>query len=335
MESRFTRFAGARASALIAGFLTLAAALPAFAAPDNGAAAEPPEGRSDDSPSNVSPKLFDRSTLRVGGAFVLAAGVGGYFAWWKNSERHDFHTTAEGWFGRNTYAGGADKTSHFVASYAAATLASSLYRSLGKTDRQAAWLGAGTALAASAVVEIGDGFSDYGFSWEDLVTNGLGAATAAAIERGRLGDTIGFRWGPVHAQIPGRCCRAHGLGRDYSQEIATMDLKLAGLLPRIGVAAGPARFLLLSLTYGSKGYRFSPWDHRERDLGVEVGLNLAEIGRALGLSDEKPLAKAILTVLTFIRLPYTAIGYRYDFNHSRWKGPDSGEKFDPGAVIYR
>ena len=54
------------------------------------------------------------------------------------------------------------------------------------------------------------------------------------------------------ALIPDACCRYGGYGDDYSKEIYSLDLKLAGLLPRIGAKPGPARFLLLSGTYGRR-----------------------------------------------------------------------------------
>jgi len=76
---------------------------------------------------------------------------------------------------------------------------------------------------------------------------------------------------------------------DYSNEIYTADLKIAGLLRRYGPDAGvgyylaqPARYLLLSLTYGTKGYPYSEPDFRQRQIGIEVGLNLWEPLAALG-----------------------------------------------------
>ncbi len=41
----------------------------------------------------------------------------------------------------------------------------------------------------------------------------------------------------------------------YSKDIYTADLKLPGLLPRLGLKPGIARYLLVSGTFGTKGYR--------------------------------------------------------------------------------
>ena len=100
---------------------------------------------------------------------------------------------------------------------------------------------------------------------------------------GGLSDTIGFRMGFVKALIPDACCRYGGYGSDYSREIYSLDLKLSGFLPRIGVGPGLGRFLLVSLTYGSKGYRYSPPESRQRNIGIDLGLNLPEILRAVGV----------------------------------------------------
>ena len=85
--------------------------------------------------------------------------------------------------------------------------------------------------------------------------------------------------------IPAPCCRYGGYGDDYSKEIYTLDLKLAGFLPRVGAKPGLARFLLLSGTYQTKGYRYSPPENRRREIGIEFGLNLREILVAVGVPE--------------------------------------------------
>lgn len=63
-------------------------------------------------------KLVRRKTLLLTGAVFVALPIAGYLSWWQKAERRDFHANSEGWFGRDSYAGGADKVSHFVLSYA-------------------------------------------------------------------------------------------------------------------------------------------------------------------------------------------------------------------------
>jgi hypothetical protein len=66
------------------------------------------------------------------------------------------------------------------------------------------------------------------------------------------------------------CCAVHGKGRDYSDEIYTADLKLKGVGRRLGIGIGPLRYLMVSLTYGTKGYLSGVLELRERQAGIEI-----------------------------------------------------------------
>jgi hypothetical protein len=258
----------------------------------------------------------------------------GWFTWWAPEKKTTFHLEREGWFGRTDYSGGADKASHFVMSAALEDGAESIYRALGKDERQARVLGVALVALGGLVIETGDGFTQYGASLEDAAVNVLGALTAAELKRTGLDDTIGFRFGLVKSRIPDPCCRANAYGADYTKWVHSADVKLKGLLPRIGVEPGLARFLFVSLTYGTKGYRYSPVDVRERNVGIDLGLNVEEVLRAAGVPSGKLWGKALLAFARYYRLPWTAFGWRYDLNSGKWHGPDTGDVFDPGAIIY-
>ncbi len=291
----------------------------------------------------MSPEAHEKSESRlsvktktalVSAGFLISIPLLGRLLWWGSEPRVPFNRADEGWFGQDTYSGGADKTSHFVLSYLAYKGLSAAYRAVGNREDSARWLALAGVSIGGLVIEMGDGFTRFGFSWEDVAMNVLGASAGAAISAARLDDTLGFRYGQVPKSIPPPCCRASGYGGDYSREITTFDLKLLGFLPRVGIKPGLGRFFLLSLTYGSKGYRYSPVEVRERNIGIEVGLSLPELLRAAGVKDNSWWGKPILVFFTYFRIPFTAFGWRYDLNSGRWHGPDSGEKFDPGRVIY-
>jgi hypothetical protein len=280
------------------------------------------------------PRLFDTKTKIVTASVVLGAPVVGYFAWWRTSSRSSFEFANERWFQRDTYAGGADKASHIFAGYISTLALQSIYRSLCKTSAEARGLALGMTVLTGLLIEAGDGFSQYGFSWEDATANAIGALLGTGIDAWRLNDTVGLRFGRVKTLIPDACCRYGGYGDDYSKEIYSADLKLSGFLPRLGLEPGPARFLLLSMTYGSKGYRYSAAPVRERNVGVEIGLNLREVLLAAGVPEKKWWGKALLALGTYFRFPYTSFGWHYDLNHGKWNGPDTGDRFDPGSIIY-
>lgn len=324
------RLAGARLAAAPLAGLPPAAPL---GRPANGLPTAGDVSAGGDAPAFRAP-LLDRKTAALSAGIVAAVPVIGWFTWWADEKKTSFHFANEGWFGRTAVAGGADKAAHFVVSAMLEDAGEAIYRSLGKDERQARLLGFGLATLGGLVIETGDGFTDYGASWEDLTANVLGALAAAELKRTGWDDTVGFRLGLVRKRIPDPCCRSNGHGGDYSKWVHSADLKLNGLLPRLGIQPGPARFLLVSFTYGTKGYRFSPVEVRERNVGVDLGLNVEEVLRAVGVPPGKWWGKALLAFVRYYRLPWTAFGWRYDLNSGRWHGPDTGDVFDPGAVIY-
>jgi hypothetical protein len=280
------------------------------------------------------PRLFDAKTTAVTAAVALGAPTIGYFAWWQASSRSSFQFANERWFQSDTYAGGADKASHIYLGYMSTLTLQEIYRTIGKTPAEARALAFGAMVLTGVLIEVGDGYSQYGFSWEDATANTIGASLATAIDAWKLQDTVGLRLGFVKALKPDACCRFGGYGDDYSKEIYSADVKLGGLLPRLGVKPGPARFLLLSMTYGSKGYRYSAAPLRERNVGAELGLNLREVLLAVGVPEKKWWGQGLLLLATYFRIPYTSFGWHYDLNHGKWSGPDTGDHFTPGSITY-
>jgi len=247
-----------------------------------------------------------------------------------------FHVANEGWFGENTYVGGADKASHFVSFYIIARELPFIYEYLGYQPSTARWMGFGVSSAAGLMIELGDGTNQYGFSFEDLLMDVLGAGTAALVSATGTDDLVGFRFGWVPGPGTPACCRVDGIGRDYSREIYTMDLKLAGVLRRLGLGGGPvrylaipARYLLVSVTYGVKGYPYSEPEFRQRQVGFQVGLNLWEPLHELGVRTTTWWGIVLDTLTSNIQYPYTAIGYQYDLNHGKLHGPSIGDSFFP------
>jgi len=258
----------------------------------------------------------------LAGSAVSSLGVG--------HEREAFHFGNEEWFGSETYAGGADKASHFVFYNGLSRELGVTLSNMGYDRKRATTMAFATAAAAGLLVEVGDAFTVFGFGWEDLVMDTLGAGSAAMITQYGLDDTVGFRFGKVTAEQPPVCCRTPGVGKDYSQEIYTADLKLAGFARRLSLRPGPARFLLLSMTYGTKGYRYSPPEFRQRNIGIELGLNFPEILSAVGVPETTLWGRALYFFFNFFRIPFTAVGFHYDLNHGKWHGPDAGNVYDPG-----
>lgn len=91
--------------------------------------------------------------------------------------KHSPVAKREGWFGKDTHAGGADKTGHFYMSYILSELFLADFKRHGvqQPEKKAAL----SALAAMTLVELGDATSDkFGFSSEDLIADALGVAAS-------------------------------------------------------------------------------------------------------------------------------------------------------------
>jgi uncharacterized protein YfiM (DUF2279 family) len=267
--------------------------------------------------------MFDRPQV-VWIAALSAIAIGGSAAnAFQEQPRFPFHYTNEGWFGQDTYAGGADKASHIVSYYAVARMMKETNRLFGMSEDASILLATAVSVAAGFGTELGDGTNKYGFSWQDVAADTIGAAAGYAIMKTKTEDLFGFRAGLVPAPEVGH----GGLGKDYSEEIYTADFKIAGLGRRAGFNPGIARFLLLSATYGSKGYPYSEPDVRQRQIGIELGINFREVLTALHVPPHRWWGVALYTFFDIVRFPYTAWGFRYDLNHDKWYGPDTGNSF--------
>jgi hypothetical protein len=267
--------------------------------------------------------MLDKKTVIVSAAMLATVPIAGYFIWWQGNDFTHFKFAEEGWFGEDTYAGGADKASHFVASTIAGHGLQRLYQSMGHTPSDARWLSIGVVGLAGLIIEAGDGFKYGGAAWQDAVMNVAGGAMGAEIAYEGWDDLVGFRYGLVPQENRGG--ETGPPVEHYSQEIYTADAKFVGMFRRAKADPGLLRFLMLSGTYATRGYRELPPELRERDVGIEVGLNIPEILRASGFRQEGWWRKLIYAFFEFVRLPYTAIGFRYDLNHGEWHGPNIGE----------
>lgn len=263
------------------------------------------------------------------GAISVATLAGSAWNSFGDGPNEKFHFTREGWIGQNTYAGGGDKASHVVSYYIVAKILTGLNIELGMKKDDAALFGTGVSLLAGLVTELGDGRGKYGFSYEDLVMDSVGAFSSLGISYFGLDDLVGYRAGLVPAPTA-VCCPYGGTGKDYTQEIYTADLKLAGLADRMRFNAGPARFFLVSVSYSAKGYPYADPLVRERQVGFELGINFAEILRAVGVRPDKWWSKILYLAFDILRIPYTQVGMYYDLNNGHWYGPGIGDTWPGG-----
>jgi hypothetical protein len=237
-------------------------------------------------------------------------GVYGANSWWEDGLSGSFRTVDEGWFGRNTYAGGADKAGHAYFTYTGARLLTRGFEALGNDPGRALRLGVWTSLGVMTGVEVVDGFSrKFRFSAEDAVANAAGAVFAVLEERfPRLDALVDFRLSYRRSDDARRVGDSDPLA-DYSGQTFLLAFKADGV-PRLREVP-VARYLELQVGYNTRGYE--PNDgvkvdpHRRISYGI--GINLSRLlsdtafrgnlkgGRIQGAAD---------TVLEFLQVPGTA-----------------------------
>lgn len=210
-----------------------------------------------------------RRSRLVGAGIILGWG----FLQWDYGERSP-HVQSEGWFGQDTAEGGADKLGHLYTGHVLARAMAALYRSWGLDTAPAAREGALTSLLVTSVMELGDSFSPYGLSGEDMVMNLLGAGTGYALAawpawQERLDLRVEYR---LHSGVD-------DISTDYEHARYLLALKPAGFAR---LNAPPWRWLELQGGYFARGYAEAGAPDR-RTLYAGVGLNLPLLARRAGL----------------------------------------------------
>lgn len=265
-------------------------------------------------------KIFNRGaglwTATALGVGVVVAAQGPI-----DTPGHGFFFVNERFFQYDTYAGGSDKASHFIVSATVADLLSDAYRINGLSDNQAFALSLGTTVVVGLFVELGDGLTPYGGSAQDLTADALGAFVGAFVKRGGFDDVIGYQLGKVPTELPASFDSIPRLGIDYSHEIYNLNFKFAGIGDHLRRDPGLARYLQLSFAYLTKAYGYQPpIETRYQQVGIELGLNIPEILKAVGVSDSTWWGDTLLRAFRFFRVPYTQIGAYYNFKSRKWYG---------------
>lgn len=253
-------------------------------------------------------RRFRSRALIWGGVGAVAAY--GASVWWKNGFTHHFRTINEGWFGQDTYAGGADKFGHAYATYAGTRLLTNAFEWAGNDRERALGLSAATVFGALLAAETLDGFSrKYKFSKEDVIMNAVGTGLGLLFENNKgLDDLLDFR---LHYWPSGDASRLHiGPISDYSGQTYLLVAKASGM-PQLKNHE-VLRYLELAVGYGSRGYEPNeggPYPGHHRNLYFGISLNISEILRNTayrGASTPSRTQRASETVLEYIQIPGTA-----------------------------
>jgi hypothetical protein len=224
--------------------------------------------------------------LNLAGAAAVVA-YGAFF--WNYSLKNPYHTKSEGWFGAGTNHGGVDKCGHFYVGYLMGDLFSYFYDKWGFERERSALLAFLSSMGFTTVMEIGDGFSEYGSSPEDMVANITGAGASYLLHTyPALSDRIDLR-------VEYRPSGTGDISTDYAYMKFLLALKAEGFP---SVRNKYLKFLELHFGYYATGYEKEE-PERERNLYVGVGFNFSRLVRRYS----KPLS----TFLHYYQIPYTYV----------------------------
>ncbi len=208
----------------------------------------------------------------------------------------------EGWFDKNTHAGGADKTGHFYMSYVLADVLHWDFRRNGV--KHPARTAALTAMATMTLLEFGDATSSkYGFSTEDLIADAGGVLASWFLATHPKWDEL------IDIRMEYWPSAGFDLGKDASSDYSGMRHLLAfkpGAIPAL--SATPLRWLELQTGYYTRGFRsYDDADlqsNPQRHLYVGVGLSLPSLFKS------RPVAR---TVFNYLQPPGFNLSASYNF----------------------
>ena len=205
-----------------------------------------------------------------------------------------FHFENEGWFGRSTKYGGADKLGHFWSSYAMSHLYSYVYRKWGYTDKEANLYGALSSLGANVFMEVADGFSSQGFSYEDMIMNIAGTGVAYIWGRSpSLARKIDFRM----EYTPKFDSHDFGFSTNYERQKSLIALKADGF----DFISNPyLQYLEFHVGYYARhyeNYKEGGPDDRRRYVYLGLGFNVSKLAQRF----------VNTRVLDYIQIPYTSV----------------------------
>ena len=235
--------------------------------------------------------------LNVGAMAAIAAyGV----ANWDYGQK-GFNVDNEGWFGPDTKYGGMDKLGHFWSSYALSHLISYAYRKWGYTEAEANLYGVLSNLGIQTFMEVADGFSSQGFSYEDFVMNVAGSAVAYVWGKyPSLARKIDFRV----EYTPEFNSDDLGFSTNYGSQKYLIAVKADGF---DAITNPSLRYLELRTGYYTRGYEdYEPngADHRRRTIFVGLGFNVNKLVQKIW--DTR--------VFDYIQIPYTSINLEFDLH---------------------
>ncbi len=259
-------------------------------------------------------KFRTNMAMLAGPAFITAYGVA-FWDWGRKGLK--FRTRDEGWFGRHTYAGGADKLAHGWSHFMITRGYYNLFQEMGWSPTEANLRAMMGAAATGLFIEIGDGLSHYGFSTNDLIVDLLGVGLAGLLQAyPYLDELIGFQinyWN--NTEYPdGQRLHVRDPIDDYNNQKYVLNLRMSGI--PVMKDHWYTRYFNLDMGYYSRGYDddiHNPTNDPtlfKRYMFVGMSLNLWKL-----IEDPNPRGKwntIFGSLFKYAQTPYNAIEFHAD-----------------------
>lgn len=206
-----------------------------------------------------------------------AASVYFEYKWWWENNYHPFHHENDGGF--NNYSLGIDKVGHFYTSYMFSNLLYELMMWGKFSEKSSEWVSVVLPFAWALSIELGDGFSKYAFSSQDLLANSLGIAYAVAQRKVPVLKKFTFKYSYFPSDyFRVRDMKGWSLVSDYDGHIYWLSADVYGLLPKRFKPFWP-KYINLAAGYGLQNFRpldpftDGPLLKREFHFGLDFNLN--------------------------------------------------------------
>lgn len=287
------------------------------ATPPWAAVAEPPLTQTSTTPQGPSATVLGLTSV----GFATGVLLWGTSAWWSGDDLDSFRVyKGAGFFGRDTYAGGADKVGHAYSAYVSTALVAFTYESLGLDRTRAAWWAGVFSFVLFNGFELIDGFdSRFGFEPGDVLMNTLGVGLGVLT---RLSPTVGsllaFRLGYWPTQdFLGHDRTVTKFINDYSGMTFHLDVRLKGVMEVAGRDPGLLRYGLVGFAFRTENYSPIRRDAERRQLlGLHLGLSLPELLRAW--SEDDPGVEPFARVGDYLAVPFLGVTVFHETWRDEW-----------------
>ena len=216
------------------------------------------------------PKLIVVSTAHA--AFWVGTYVALDKAWYRDYPKTDFH-----FFNDNSEWNQMDKLGHMWTSYNLSRVSYRTWKWAGLNEKTSIWMGGMSALAYQSIIEIQDAYSEeWGFSWGDMVANGIGVGSFIAQELGwkeqRIAFKLSYHPGDYPEDLKGRVDQLYGASwsekilKDYNSQTHWLSFNIHSFFKDSKIP----KWLNVAIGYGAEGMYGGFENKWEDENGVEI-----------------------------------------------------------------